>query len=240
MVPWHLQPKYGGEEKRPPKTARENEPRKQRKKKSKMREKQPCADCTSVVSTEQPPSGGDGAVASPFLRDLLGISLSGDEEVESGGVPAASAGDMTSKTDGKCTTDITPTVDESFDSVGQTGLADDEVDSCAKRVPGLESASVGSTKPIEGKLAGDGASSKDCGTLAESDSTTSSTARPNLAELGYRTFNRYYHVFQRGELVRLFAQVPCARVREEFYDHENWCVLAEKLSPEYQRKQTIP
>lgn len=217
MVPWHMQPKYSGEQLKP---VRENKPRKQRKKKSKIRETSGSADCASVVATEQP-QRGDSSAASPFWCDLPGIGLSeGDgEEVECGGVPAASARDTTSEADGKCRD-----TDTAEKSVGQSRLDRDDTDSCANPVQGLESASIGSTKPIENKLF----ESKGC---AESDST--STTRPNLAELGYRTFNRYYHVFQKGELVRLFAQVPCALVREEFYDHENWCVLAEKLSSEY-------
>ena len=52
-----------------------------------------------------------------------------------------------------------------------------------------------------------------------------------LAAQGYRTFQRYYHVFCRGELTELFSRVEGVRVLEEFYDHENWCVLAERLTP---------
>ena len=49
-----------------------------------------------------------------------------------------------------------------------------------------------------------------------------------LAAQGYRTFQCYYHVFRRGELTQLFSQVEGVRVLEEFYDHKNWCVLAER------------
>ena len=49
-----------------------------------------------------------------------------------------------------------------------------------------------------------------------------------LAAQGYRTFQCYYHVFCRGELTQLFSQVEGVRVLEEFYDHENWCVLAKR------------
>lgn len=52
-----------------------------------------------------------------------------------------------------------------------------------------------------------------------------------LAAQGYRTFQRYYHVFCRSELTDLFSRVEGVRVLEEFYDHENWCVLAERLTP---------
>ncbi len=50
-----------------------------------------------------------------------------------------------------------------------------------------------------------------------------------LAREGYTTYQRYYHVFRQGELVELFHKVPQLHIEEEFYDHENWCVLAEKL-----------
>ena len=62
-------------------------------------------------------------------------------------------------------------------------------------------------------------------TSTETDVDSQNTT---LVEQGYQTFQRYYHVFKRGELLELFAGVQGARVLEEFYDHENWCVLAEK------------
>lgn len=49
-----------------------------------------------------------------------------------------------------------------------------------------------------------------------------------LGELGYATYQRYYHVFREGELLQLFSKVPTLKVDEEFYDHENWCILAMK------------
>lgn len=52
----------------------------------------------------------------------------------------------------------------------------------------------------------------------------------NLRELGYQTFLRYYHVFQRGELSDLFARgVDDLVVKEEIFDHDNWCVMAQKV-----------
>jgi len=62
-------------------------------------------------------------------------------------------------------------------------------------------------------------------TSTETDVDSQNTT---LVEQGYQTFQRYYHVFKRGELSELFAGVQGAKVLEEFYDHENWCVLAEK------------
>ena len=50
---------------------------------------------------------------------------------------------------------------------------------------------------------------------------------PSLGAQGFQTFLRYYHVFQRNELSALFNEVGGVRILEEFYDHENWCVVAE-------------
>ena len=57
---------------------------------------------------------------------------------------------------------------------------------------------------------------------------TPASATNNLGAQGYKTFQRYYHVFCSSELTKLFSQVEGVGVLEEFYDHENWCVLVEK------------
>ena len=54
------------------------------------------------------------------------------------------------------------------------------------------------------------------------------TNNNDLTALGYKIFQRYYHVFCQAELTELFSQVEGVDVLEEFYDHENWCVLVEK------------
>ena len=55
------------------------------------------------------------------------------------------------------------------------------------------------------------------------------TKSSKLQQLGYRTYQRYYHVFKKGELKELFAQSDePVRVTEDYYDHENWCVIAVK------------
>ena len=53
---------------------------------------------------------------------------------------------------------------------------------------------------------------------------------PSLEAQGFQMFLRYYHVFQRNELSTLFNEVGGVRILEEFYDHENWCVVAEKTT----------
>ncbi|XP_069496358.1 probable tRNA methyltransferase 9B [Ambystoma mexicanum] len=41
---------------------------------------------------------------------------------------------------------------------------------------------------------------------------------------------RYYHVFRKGELVELIEHhIPELRVVQAFFDHANWCVVAEKV-----------
>ncbi|KAL5460467.1 hypothetical protein EMCRGX_G033918 [Ephydatia muelleri] len=52
----------------------------------------------------------------------------------------------------------------------------------------------------------------------------------DLREVGHQTFLRYYHVFQRGELSELFVRgVDDLIVKEEVFDHDNWCVTAQKV-----------
>ena len=60
--------------------------------------------------------------------------------------------------------------------------------------------------------------------------TGAGSQEQQLSKQGYTTYQRYYHVFKEGELVRLFHKVTQLHVKEDFYDHENWCVLAEKLN----------
>ena len=51
----------------------------------------------------------------------------------------------------------------------------------------------------------------------------------DLKKQGYVTYQRYYHVFKEGELGQLFQHyLKGVEVEREYYDHENWCVLAVK------------
>ena len=65
---------------------------------------------------------------------------------------------------------------------------------------------------------------------SRNDHVISVEATPSLEAQGFRTFHRYYHVFQKGELSTLFNEVGGVIVEEEFYDHENWCVVARKVT----------
>ena len=70
-----------------------------------------------------------------------------------------------------------------------------------------------------------------CGKIVSRNPPTDThTPRADLKDQGYVTYHRYYHVFKKGELRELFEEFSHAVVVErEFYDHENWCVLAVKL-----------
>ena len=61
-----------------------------------------------------------------------------------------------------------------------------------------------------------------------SNSTDRTAHKQELSHLGYTTYQRYYHVFREGELVSMIYKVPGLNVEKQFYDHENWCVLATK------------
>ncbi|XP_063699784.1 alkylated DNA repair protein alkB homolog 8 [Culicoides brevitarsis] len=45
-----------------------------------------------------------------------------------------------------------------------------------------------------------------------------------------KTFLRYYHVFNEGELEAICQQIPSIKVIESYYDQGNWCVIFEKLA----------
>jgi hypothetical protein len=41
-------------------------------------------------------------------------------------------------------------------------------------------------------------------------------------------YQRYYHLFKKGELDSLIESIPQAKVIESVWDHENWYVLTQK------------
>ena len=41
-------------------------------------------------------------------------------------------------------------------------------------------------------------------------------------------FQRYYHLFEAGELDGLVGQLPGAAVVDSFYDKDNWCCVFER------------
>jgi alkylated DNA repair protein alkB family protein 8 len=48
---------------------------------------------------------------------------------------------------------------------------------------------------------------------------------------GSVVFQRYYHLFEAGELEQVVAEVPGAECVESFYDKSNWCVVIERRPP---------
>lgn len=58
---------------------------------------------------------------------------------------------------------------------------------------------------------------------------TDHTHIDELHQLGYVTYQRYYHVFCEGELSLLCGRVHCLKLLSSWYDHDNWCVLMEKI-----------
>ena len=42
-------------------------------------------------------------------------------------------------------------------------------------------------------------------------------------------FQRYYHLFDRGELDSLLNKIPGVKVVDSFYDKSKWCCVFEKL-----------
>lgn len=43
------------------------------------------------------------------------------------------------------------------------------------------------------------------------------------------TYLRYYHVFKRGELDSMIAEIPAVAIIDSYYDNGNWCLLFRKL-----------
>ncbi|XP_077578942.1 putative tRNA methyltransferase 9B [Stigmatopora nigra] len=88
-------------------------------------------------------------------------------------------------------------------------------------------------EPGSGKAGHGGAAlAQDCGALALPDlvplpeAAVGPPAHPPSADC-----LRYYHVFREGELAELIAQVEELRVRRAYFDHSNWCVVADKVEP---------
>lgn len=50
-----------------------------------------------------------------------------------------------------------------------------------------------------------------------------------VAETTPNVFQRYYHLFEKGELEKIIEKVPQAKVVKSEFDHDNWYVLLEKL-----------
>lgn len=69
--------------------------------------------------------------------------------------------------------------------------------------------------------------------LSRNTSQSLSTSQESLVGNeagGPMTYHRYYHVFREGELDHLIeSQVENLHIISSYYDHANWCVVAEKV-----------
>lgn len=43
-----------------------------------------------------------------------------------------------------------------------------------------------------------------------------------------KVYLRYYHVFEKNELEKLFEKIDTAKIVESYYEQGNWCVIFEK------------
>ena len=232
MVPWHMQPKYTGQppsRAREPKytgqplsRARESRPRKQRKqKKKKCHEER-----TSEVDMDDDLLLGEfhgfceGADPSPSsilvtteesLQDC--VVTGGDRDLADSSVPHSKPNCVQAERGTSTQTS------ELLQVEGVSTQTRSQYDTITTSISGKQSTEEDAIAALHDASKVDSISLP-CSVEQKSNASTS--------EHGYQTFQRYYHVFRQGELTRLFAKVPFVRVVEEYYDHENWCVLAEK------------
>ncbi len=65
---------------------------------------------------------------------------------------------------------------------------------------------------------------------SSTSSSNSSSAQSSPEEEPANTYHRFYHVFREGELVDLIDRhVDNLHILNCYYDHANWCVIAEKV-----------
>ena len=226
MVPWHLQPKYipGASQAKPSgeqamKTPRDNcKDRQKLRKKKRQKKEQKQQQKVKRDSTLEPmhtdesryqkhtlteKSGDDtrNDVACLF-SELSSLDLS-DEDL---GLPqgASEAGnEIKTNTQTWTNTSTIP------DTIGATEAIIGPVNS--RHEPMLSETEISHKSPI----LSDGVHDTTCN-------------KHGLREQGYQTFQRYYHVFRHGELLKLFSKTDGLEVVDEFFDHENWCVIAKK------------
>lgn len=52
------------------------------------------------------------------------------------------------------------------------------------------------------------------------------------------TQQRYYHVFEKGELKLLVSDMEGIQVLDEYYDEGNWCLILEKTHETINKMET--
>ena len=214
MVPWHLQPKYSGQSPSVPKPKRSDPSKaaaKREKKAERLRKKS-----EKHVKNDL----SDTCCAAIQTREELQNEAEGDVGCMLGGLEELCVEEMEGARERK-------------EQVAENAREREEVvrkeHKQREHHPQVRQVAHGGVEPLHchasAVIRGSSCSSRD------KDSTAAASTSPESAELatlGYKTFQRYYHVFCRNELTKLFLRVEGMSVVEEFYDHENWCVLAEK------------
>lgn len=232
LVPWHLQPKYtvSGQPQGIPRE--KNKPKKWRTRKQKKCSRGERAGRSGAApkrDEEGRPRGeeellGEGDDVG-LLGELTGLSLSGEEGEEERPL-ALSRGSPPAP--GRRPEDEANRPSPSVDRLCGINYSRTEtaVESNSQEMP------TASQLTSDVQSTSTGMRSGDLESVATPDSSIpppgSSPHPPSLSQQGYQTFQRYYHVFRQGELSDLVGRLPNMSVVEEYFDHENWCVLAEK------------
>jgi hypothetical protein len=95
---------------------------------------------------------------------------------------------------------------------------------CSDAVPPRDSALKAATQEPPGVL------TKEESCTSSLSGSTSQESLPSDNGGGAITFHRYYHVFREGELDQLIERyVENLHIISSYYDHANWCVVAEKV-----------
>ena len=224
MVPWYLQPKYREQPPpppppRPPSGASEKKMRKQRKKRKKE-DKKECANIESGSTKPDDASEARSDIVEGGFLELSTISLS-DEEDSS----------LQLKTERPQACHRPGQLPDPVFASNQTSIGQNQTECTQGSVinKGCHYKATDVTYTEDRDIVnahGLDVQNTDCGTgSAETDTASRSST---LVEQGYQTFQRYYHVFREGELSKLFSGLEGVEVLDEFYDHENWCVVAKK------------
>ena len=214
MVPWHLQPKYSGQSHSVPKSSKSDSAKaaakrakKAEKKLKKKLEKHEtnekdlsdsCIKAEEGREGEESENGGDC-----LLGELLELCVDELDEQRS----------RDQQETASCT--VKELNDEEAEPLSQ------DHDCSAGHGRDTDTRSKSDTKGVS-------VTETDNPSLFENSGSKIPLEADKLAAQGYKTFQRYYHVFYHGELTKLFSNVEGVCVLEEFYDHENWCVLAER------------
>ncbi len=203
MVPWHLQPKYSsgsGDVETLECVKSSCSKKQQRRRQRKGRQHESCKETRcDVLGTL---AGDQGLTAS--------LSGKGEEKSQAGMEPKQVA-------EARMESKLVPVVGMEPKQVAEAGMEPKQV-SEARIAQQQQMPEIGTEQDLIPQ-AGTG-----CKQLS-----SSREHKAGLSEQGYTTYQRYYHVFRKGELVDVVLKVSALQVQEQFYDHENWCVVAVKM-----------